>query len=208
MPEGIVFVARRALRTCQLSPPGLIFVPSPLTAPMRLLLSLLLFLSVLITSTPAQAAEQQVWIERISTPQSGQQLGNVMARDTADGLVISPAISGLAPGAYGFHLHEKGSCEPGIKDGQSVAGLAAGGHWDPDNTGSHQGPFGEGHRGDLSRLVIDTDGSSTTPVVAPRLRVDDLKGRALIVHAGGDTYSDQPPLGGGGARIGCGVITQ
>ena len=27
------------------------------------------------------------------------------------------------------------------------------------------------------------------------------------VHAGGDNYSDQPaPLGGGGARIACGVI--
>ena len=28
---------------------------------------------------------------------------------------------------------------------------------------------------------------------------------ALIVHAGGDTYSDTPPLGGGGARVACGV---
>ena len=28
-----------------------------------------------------------------------------------------------------------------------------------------------------------------------------------MIHAGGDNYSDQPqPLGGGGARIACGVI--
>jgi Cu-Zn family superoxide dismutase len=28
-----------------------------------------------------------------------------------------------------------------------------------------------------------------------------------MIHAGGDNYSDQPvPLGGGGARIACGVV--
>ena len=35
----------------------------------------------------------------------------------------------------------------------------------------------------------------------------DLKGRALMVHAGGDNHADHPmPLGGGGARVACGVI--
>ena len=90
-------------------------------------------------------------------------------------------------------------------DGVMVAGLAAKGHWDPDETNTHLGPFGNGHRGDLSRLVVDVDGNTTTTVVAPRLSVADLRGRALIVHAGGDTYSDTPPLGGGGARIACGM---
>ena len=51
-----------------------------------------------------------------------------------------------------------------------------------------------------------SDGESKT-VVAPRLKVSDLAGHALVIHAGGDNYSDQPaPLGGGGARIACGVI--
>ena len=59
---------------------------------------------------PALAAEQQVWIQRIGGEESGEVLGSVMARDTSDGLVISPSISGLAAGAYGFHLHENGSC--------------------------------------------------------------------------------------------------
>jgi Cu-Zn family superoxide dismutase len=30
----------------------------------------------------------------------------------------------------------------------------------------------------------------------------------LIVHEGGDTYSDNPQLGGGGGRIVCGVVPQ
>jgi Cu-Zn family superoxide dismutase len=46
-----------------------------------------------------------------------------------------------------------------------------------------------------------------TAVIAPNLKLADVKGRAIMIHAGGDNYSDQPaPLGGGGARIACGVI--
>ena len=55
---------------------------------------------------------------------------------------------------------------------------------------------------------MDADGVTRTDVVAPRLKTADLRGRALIVHAGGDTYSDTPPLGGGGARIACGVANE
>jgi len=33
--------------------------------------------------------------------------------------------------------------------------------------------------------------------------LDQLEGRALMIHAGGDNYADEPePLGGGGARCG------
>ena len=71
---------------------------------------------------------------------------------------------------------------------------------------THLGPFGSGHRGDLSKLIVDADESTKTSVVAPRLITNDLKGHALIVHAGGDTYSDTPALGGGGARVACGVV--
>jgi len=44
-------------------------------------------------------------------------------------------------------------------------------------------------------------------LLAPRLKLADVQGRAIMVHAGGDNYSDEPqPLGGGGERIACGVI--
>ena len=53
----------------------------------------------------------------------------------------------------------------------------------------------------------DKDGAANQPVLAPRLKVSDLNGRSVMVHAGGDNYADQPaPLGGGGGRIACGVI--
>ena len=94
-----------------------------------------------------------------------------------------------------------------MKEGKAVAALAAGGHLDPSNTGKHEGPYGKGHLGDLPVLYVGADGKAMLPVLAPRLKVADLKGRSLMIHAGGDNYSDQPDkLGGGGARIACGVI--
>ncbi|MFN3919079.1 MAG: superoxide dismutase family protein, partial [Methylohalobius sp.] len=73
-------------------------------------------------------------------------------------------------------------------------------------TNRHGTPWGDGHLGDLPPLYVDADGQAQLPVLAPRLKLADLKGRALIVHAGGDNYSDHPePLGGGGARIACGT---
>jgi len=39
------------------------------------------------------------------------------------------------------------------------------------------------------------------------LRLNELKNHSLIIHTGGDNYSDVPTkLGGGGARIACGII--
>ncbi len=37
--------------------------------------------------------------------------------------------------------------------------------------------------------------------------MEELKGRSLMIRAGGDNYSDLPEKGGGrGARIACGVM--
>jgi superoxide dismutase, Cu-Zn family len=43
-------------------------------------------------------------------------------------------------------------------------------------------------------------------VIAPRLKLADLSGKSLLVHAGGDTYQEPPANGGGADRIACGVI--
>ncbi|QLH38276.1 MAG: superoxide dismutase family protein [Defluviicoccus sp.] len=137
----------------------------------------------------------------------GAPIGTIEAEDTTDGLTLTPDLTGLPPGEHGFHVHQNPDCGPGMKDGQPVAGLAAGGHWDPENTGKHLGPGGGGHKGDLPRLVVANDGTATAPMTVPGLSVADLDGRSLMIHAGGDNYSDEPkPLGGGGARIACGVV--
>jgi Cu-Zn family superoxide dismutase len=170
---------------------------------------LLGMLAVAGTAAPARAAETTITMHAISAAGVGGDLGTIAARDTAQGLLLIPKLDKLAPpGPHGFHLHEKASCAPGPgEDGKPAAGIAAGGHYDPQHTGKHLGPFDTaGHLGDLPPLVVEGNGTATLPVLAPRLKVKDLTGRALMIHAGGDNFSDRPAkLGGGGARIACGV---
>lgn len=153
------------------------------------------------------SAETVVSVLKLDSKGVGAMLGTVTITETPYGLVFRPRLKGLPRGLHGFHLHENGSCLPAMKDGKMVPGLAAGSHYDPKKTGRHGMPWGDGHLGDLPALYVDADGQAYEPVLAPRVKLSDLKGRALMVHAGGDNYSDMPsPLGGGGARIACGVI--
>jgi Cu-Zn family superoxide dismutase len=148
-----------------------------------------------------------VTMYKIDAKGVGPEIGTLMFQNTRKGLRIEPALGGLPPGEHGFHIHEKPDCGPAEKDGKMVAGLAAGGHFDPRATGKHMGPEGEGHRGDLPILKVDAEGNATETMFVLRLGVEDLRGHALMIHEGGDNYADQPkPLGGGGARIACGVV--
>ena len=137
----------------------------------------------------------------------GASVGQVIISESKYGLVFTPSLQGLIPGLHGFHLHQNASCEPKEKDGKMVAAGAAGGHYDPAATNVHGTPWGDGHIGDLPPLYVDVNGTATQAVLAPRLKLSDLKGRSLMIHAGGDNHADHPAaLGGGGARISCGVI--
>ncbi len=137
----------------------------------------------------------------------GAEVGTVSISETRYGLVFTPQLKGLPPGLHGFHVHENPSCEAAEKDGKPVAALAAGGHFDPEGSGKHGEPWGDGHLGDLPALYVDAEGAATQPVLAPRLKLADIGERSLMIHAGGDNHSDHPAaLGGGGARIVCGVI--
>jgi Cu-Zn family superoxide dismutase len=134
-------------------------------------------------------------------------IGQIVISETPYGLVFTPALTGLPQGLHGFHVHENPSCAPQEKDGKMVPALAAGGHYDPTGSKKHGLPWGDGHLGDLPALTVDASGTATNPVLAPRLKMADVKGRSLMIHLGGDNHADHPaPLGGGGARLACGVI--
>lgn len=162
---------------------------------------------LLATSAAAGAADLTVTLNVLSEAGPGASAGTVTVSESKHGLVFTPALNGIAPGLHGFHVHENGSCATAEKDGKKVAGQAAGGHYDPDKSGKHGTPWGDGHRGDLPALYVDANGAAANPVLAPRLKMSDVKGKALMVHAGGDNHADHPaPLGGGGARMACGVM--
>lgn len=159
-------------------------------------------------SVGIQAETLNVPVNMVNAQGVGESVGTVKIETNEYGLVFRPELSGLEPGAHGFHIHAKGSCQPEEKDGEKVAAGAAGGHWDPNNAGKHGEPWGDGHMGDLPALIVENDGKATQPVLAPRLKsLGDIKGLALMIHKGGDNHSDHPqPLGGGGARVACGLI--
>jgi Cu-Zn family superoxide dismutase len=168
----------------------------------------ILFIAMLLLVAGfAMAQDVVVTVNLVSAEGVGKEIGTITAKDTQFGVLLTPNLAGLPPGVHGFHLHENASCEPAKKDEKMTAAQAAGAHLDPGKTAKHEGPYAAGHVGDLPPLYAGADGNVTTPVLAPRLKAKDLKGHALMIHAGGDNFSDKPEaLGGGGARIACGVV--
>jgi Cu-Zn family superoxide dismutase len=174
----------------------------------KAMLALSLFSTFAINTSAYAADALQVPMKIVDNTGIGNAIGKVTITESSAGLVFTPNLKELPPGAHGFHVHEKGSCNLAEKDGKPVAAGAAGGHFDPHATKHHGAPTGDGHLGDLPPLIVGTDGDAVTAVTAPRLtQLAEVRGKALMVHVGGDNFSDQPaPLGGGGARIACGVI--
>jgi superoxide dismutase, Cu-Zn family len=160
----------------------------------------------LATAAMSQTPGDSVDMRQISDQGVGESIGTVNLSGGSNGVIMALDLKGLPPGEHGFHMHENPNCDPADKDGKMTAGEAAGPHFDPAATKSHQGPEGKGHAGDLPKFEVAADGTAKAELVAPHLKLVDMKGRTLMIHAGGDTYSDEPPLGGGGARIACGIV--
>ncbi|MEM7775913.1 MAG: superoxide dismutase family protein [Pseudomonadota bacterium] len=104
-------------------------------------------------------------------------------------LAVRVDLNSLSPGPHALHIHSKPDCGPGIKDGKVVLGMAAGGHLYLYGTGPEAGQKFQSHLGDLPDITVDADGTSRSQVLAPRLRLKDVRGRSLVVHATGDDNS-------------------
>ena len=98
------------------------------------------FLLVALSSSSWAQADIIVPMNLITETGVDKPIGQIIISESKYGLVFTPALSDLPAGMHGFHVHENPSCEPGEKDGKIVAGLAAGGHYDPFNTKQH-GPW-------------------------------------------------------------------
>lgn len=179
-----------------------------LTAPTGPLTALTGVAASLLLAASAHAADTlEVDVHSVSADGVGDSLGTVTLEQTDNGLLLTPSLEGLEAGIHGFHVHQNASCDARENDdGDMTPGLAAGGHYDPESAETHQGPYAEGHLGDLPALAVDQEGQANLPTLAPRLSLDDMDGRSLMIHAGGDNYSDEPHLGGGGTRVACGVV--
>jgi Cu-Zn family superoxide dismutase len=101
--------------------------------------------------------EQTVIMHAVSAQGVGAEIGTTISlHDSPAGLVIRTSLSQLPPGPHGFHIHEKGSCDPAMKDGKAGAALAAGSHYNPNHAPHHGNPL-TGHLGDLPLLNVVAD---------------------------------------------------
>jgi superoxide dismutase, Cu-Zn family len=134
-------------------------------------------------------------------PLSGSKvMGKVTFTQQADGVEIEAELTGLTPGKHGFHVHEFGDCS-------KMDGSCAGGHFNPDKKQHGAPDAAERHVGDFGNIEADADGKATYKRVDKMISLSgahSIIGRAVIVHANPDDFSQ--PTGNAGGRVGCGVI--
>ena len=130
--------------------------------------------------------------------------GTVSFVQSGDLVKVSGTITGLKPGAeHGFHVHEKGDCS-------AVDAMSAGAHFNPFVATHGRANVGAHHSGDMDNVVADAEGVAQLNIHLAGVTlgggaVNDIAGRALVVHASADDYTSQP-AGNAGARVACGVI--
>lgn len=127
--------------------------------------------------------------------------GTVSFRAEGNAVVVTARVSGLTPGAHGFHIHEKGDCS-------APDATSAGGHFNPTGKAHGHPDHGDHHAGDMPQLVADASGNASLTATLKSVSIGgaaDIVGRGVIVHAAPDDFKTQP-TGNSGARVACGVI--
>ena len=84
--------------------------------------SLIALACALTAAAGAHAADQlHAPMTLVSADGTGKMIGSVTITESSGGLVFTPNLTSLPPGAHGFHVHETGSCGTNEKDGKRVA---------------------------------------------------------------------------------------
>lgn len=128
--------------------------------------------------------------------------GVVRFTHVADSVRIIADFDGLQPNSiHAFHIHEFG-------DATKPDATSAGSHYNPAKN-PHGKPGDEKrHAGDLGNLQADASGHAHYERLDDQISLVGLQnpilGRAVIVHAGEDKFTQ--PVGDAGARAAIGVI--
>jgi len=146
----------------------------------------------------AQAVDISEAVAYVSPTKDSKVVGTVTFTQENDGVRVQANLSGLEEGEHGFHIHKYGDCR--ADDGSS-----AGGHFNPAHN-DHAGPDADmRHMGDMGNIQAGADGNATIDYVDNTVSINDIIGRAIVVHEGEDDLESQPS-GAAGARMACGAI--
>ena len=160
------------------------------------------------TTVTTDAAPAGVTADMIAA--DGSPAGRVTFTEAGGRVTVEARLTNLPPGFHGFHIHASGKCERGTPPFTS-----AGGHM---VLGEQAHPT---HAGDQPVVLVMSDRSADIRFTTDRYKLSDLQaaeGRAVIVHALPDNYSNVPTryvrqpdattlaTGDAGDRIACGVV--
>lgn len=153
------------------------------------------------TSDTETTTKKQQAVAVLSPAQGQKVAGQITFTKENEGVRVTGRVTGLTPGAHGFHIHEKGDCS-------AADFTSAGPHFNPSGA-PHAGPEAEKHHvGDFGNIQADGSGNANVNILAPWLTFDGTNtfvGRAVIVHEKADDLTSQP-AGNAGARWACGVV--
>ncbi|WP_054812338.1 superoxide dismutase[Cu-Zn] [Nocardia arizonensis] len=151
---------------------------------------------------------------------SGKSVATATITAVGNHLQVQVDANGLRPGFHGLHIHQIGKCEANSAaptGGTPGDFLSAGGHLQVGSANAHPAS------GDLTSLEVRNDGSGTLVTTTDAVTLNDLKGKALIIHADADNFGNIPnrysradgvagpddttlATGDAGGRVACGVI--
>jgi superoxide dismutase, Cu-Zn family len=150
---------------------------------------------------------------------AGNTVGQVSFTAVRGGVLVTADVSGLAPGFHGYHIHANDDPANGV-------GCVAPTFASADGHFAAAGTTHGAHAGDMPVLLAMANGTARATFVSDRFALSDLRGRAVIVHAGSNNYGNIPvganpdqympnspaataataATGNAGARVLCGVI--
>ncbi|MFF2085220.1 superoxide dismutase family protein [Nocardia sp. NPDC058176] len=139
---------------------------------------------------------------------SGADVGTATIVSGGNHLVVTVEAQGLTPGFHGLHFHQNGTCEGDF--------ASAGGHLQVGPADAHPSS------GDLTSLQVIEDGTAKLVTWTDKVTLEQIAGKALIVHSGADNFGNIPPrytheggtgpdaatlsTGDAGSRVACGVV--
>jgi Cu-Zn family superoxide dismutase len=165
---------------------------------------LLTAILVALFAAPAVAFQTAtVTMHRIDAEGVHEGVGTVILSDAMEGIAVKPMLSRLAPGTHSIYIHEKPDCGPATKDGNKIAGLAAGERYDPQVTVTGKVQM-MGRPARMPNIAVAADGTHAFEMFKPGIQVGNLHGRSLVIYERADNPAD--PNSDAGGRIACGVI--
>ena len=127
----------------------------------------------------------------------GAERGSVSFERKGDGTEVRVRLAGLPESVareafHGFHIHANGDPSNGegcVADATKPSNtwfVSADGHWKAD------GQNHAGHLGDMPSVLVMKDGKAEMRFETSRIDRAQLKGKAVILHAGPDNFGNVP----------------